>query len=185
MDWDSRLFLAINGMAGRWENVDWLMFALSQESNLIVPVLLLTMYWLWRNGREAIIGAPVLAGLIGISDWLGGQCKLLIARPRPCHVLHPVHELVGCGGTFSMPSNHAMNSAVAASFLFMLYPNSGWVSWPLVGLIGLSRVYLGGHYVTDVLTGWALGGMLGVGLGAGLCTWSRFRPKTPRTGTMA
>ena len=34
---------------------------------------------------------------------------------------------------------------------------------PILGLIGLSRVYLGAHYVTDVFVGWAIGLVLGGG----------------------
>ncbi|KPK16988.1 MAG: hypothetical protein AMK69_25960, partial [Nitrospira bacterium SG8_3] len=73
--------------------------------------------------------------------------------------------LVGCGGSFSMPSNHAMNSGTVVTFLVMLYPAMGWILWPFLGLIGLSRVYLGAHYVTDVLVGVALGALLGGGVG--------------------
>jgi len=69
--------------------------------------------------------------------------------------------MVGCGGSFSMPSNHAVNSSTAVAFLVVLYPSLGWVLWPLMALIGLSRVYVGAHYVTDVLVGWAIGLVLG------------------------
>ncbi|WP_455243604.1 phosphatase PAP2 family protein, partial [Petrachloros mirabilis] len=52
---------------------------------------------------------------------------------------------------------------------------SGWISWPLVGAIGLTRVYIGAHYVTDVLGGWVLGGVCGAGVGWLLLQWPRFR----------
>ena len=102
--------------------------------------------------------------MIGLSDLLGGQLKNLIGRSRPCQILAQVHEMVGCGGSFSMPSNHAINSSTAIAFLVTLYPSLGWVLWPLMALIGLSRVYLGGHYVTDVLVGWGIGLALGSGV---------------------
>jgi undecaprenyl-diphosphatase len=61
--------------------------------------------------------------------------------------------------------------------LQVLYPKSGWVSWPIVALTGFARVYVGAHYVSDVLGGWVLGGMLGGGAAWILLRWSQFRKK--------
>lgn len=165
MSVDEIWFSHINGLAGRYSFLDWFMFQMSQESNLLIPGLVVAGYWIWTKWGEAKIALPCLALLIGASDLLGGQIKMLIGRPRPCQVLAHVHELVGCGGTFSMPSNHAMNSGTAVAFLVMLYPALGWVLWPSLGLIGLSRVYLGAHYVTDIMVGIGLGALLGGGVG--------------------
>jgi undecaprenyl-diphosphatase len=164
MFFDEEWFRQINGWAGEYPFMDWFMFQCSQESNLLIPGILAVGYWVWAQWGEAKWAAPGLALLFGLSDLIGGQMKLLIGRARPCQVLAHIQELVGCGGTFSMPSNHAVNSSTAVAFLVVLYPSLGWVLWPLMALIGLSRVYLGGHYVTDVLVGWVIGLILGGGV---------------------
>jgi undecaprenyl-diphosphatase len=161
MTLDESLFRAINAFAGQLAALDWIMVELAKPGNLVYPGLLVAGYWLWKNWREcAIVSAVLTATIIG-TDAVGTQLKNIIQRPRPCLRLQGVYELLGCGGAFSFPSNHAVNTAAAAVFFQVLYPRSGWISWPLVAAIGFSRVYIGAHYVTDVLGGWVLGGAIG------------------------
>jgi undecaprenyl-diphosphatase len=172
MSVDESLFRAINGFAGQSAWLDELALGLSRSSLLWVPGVLLTGYWLWLSWREVLLAAPVLAGSIGLLDFVGARIKDLAARPRPCMAFLDIQS---CGKTFGFPSNHAINTATAAAFFHVLYPRSGWVSWPLVGLIGLSRVYIGAHYVTDVLGGWVIGGVFGAGVAWLLLRYSRVR----------
>nr|MBA3753185.1 phosphatase PAP2 family protein [Nitrospira sp.] len=139
MNWDESLFHVINGMAGRSAALDWIMVELAKPGNLFYPIILAAGYWLWHNRRECLIGSAMLAGVIGATDALGTQLKGLVQRPRPCLTLQEVQKLLGCGGAFSFPSNHAANTAAAAAFFHILYPRSGWISWPLMIAIGLSR----------------------------------------------
>lgn len=176
MSWDESFFRAINGLAGQSAWIDQWALNLSKSSLLWVPGIVLTVYWFWLSRREALLGAPTLAATIGIADFLGARLKDLIARPRPCMSLLDIHQVESaCGKVFSFPSNHAINTALAAAFLQVLYPRSGWVSWPLVGLIGLSRVYIGAHYITDVLGGWVIGGLFGAGIGWLVLRYARER----------
>lgn len=164
MSFDEEWFRVINGWAGQTPALDWFMVQCSREGNLLIPIILAVIYVGWTRWDEAKWSVPAMGLLIGLSDFIGGQLKNLIARPRPCQILSHVHELGGCGGSMSMPSNHAINSSAAIAFLVALYPSLGWILWPLMGLIGLSRVYLGAHYVTDVMAGWAVGLVLGGGV---------------------
>lgn len=172
---DEAIFYAINGLAERSAALDRAMLMLAQSSSLTVPLALAFGYWLWQRRWEALPGAAALGGLIIAGDFLGAQVKQWAVRVRPCHVLSGVHQLTGCGSTYSFPSNHALNTATAAAFFQILYPKTGWISWPLVAAIGFSRVYVGAHYVSDVLGGWMIGGLLGAAAGLLLLRWPRFR----------
>jgi undecaprenyl-diphosphatase len=87
--------------------------------------------------------------------------KALVGRLRPV-VAHPVAH----GGGNSFPSGHALDSlicygAVVVVLLPALTRRHRWVLTSLAGvivfLIGVSRVLLGVHFISDVLGGWSLG----------------------------
>jgi undecaprenyl-diphosphatase len=108
--------------------------------------------------RMAIFILLAVAGGTALSNAL----KLLFSRPRPDLVGHGVDVF-----TMSFPSGHAMLSAVTYLTLGTMLARmdaslSGrayimGLATFLTFVIGTSRVYLGVHYPTDVLAGWALG----------------------------
>lgn len=179
MTWDESLFLAINGFAGQSVVADYIFLQLGNRSTLYLPGACAIIYWIWSNRREALLGGPVLGAAVGLTDFFGGQLKWVFERVRPCRALTEAVKIEpsGCGGLFSFPSNHAANTAALAAFLHVLYPKSGWITWPIVAVVGFSRVFIGAHYVTDVLGGWMLGGMIGGGAAWALLQWPRFRKK--------
>ena len=115
--------------------------------------------------KGGIRGRIVVAGLILLvifSDQTGYRLlKEFFGRLRPCDVLTDVILPVGCTGTFSFPSNHALNNFAVAVFVTRFYPNYKWAFFITASLISLSRVYLGLHYPSDILGGAIIGVFFG------------------------
>ena len=133
------MFYAVNGVGrpiGRLGLVDAAMF-IGQESHPVdrgVSGLASVVRLASRpSGHGSALGVSV-----GVGDFVGTpNSSLWIARPRPCQALQNVHELTGCGGLFSMPSNHAVNAATAAAFLGVLFPKTRWpMGVPLLAVLG-------------------------------------------------
>jgi undecaprenyl-diphosphatase len=95
--------------------------------------------------------------------------KLAFARARP-----PAGEALVYAGGYAFPSGHAMASATFALALTVIAWPTAW-RWPALVLaaafallMGLSRVYLGVHWLTDVLAGWAMAGAVVTGTELGI-----------------
>jgi len=157
---DRGAFLVINGtlqnplfdLAMPALSNKWLGFLLA---GLLIPLLLT------RYGRRAVpvLGLAVLA--VALSDLGANTLKHLIQRIRPCHVITEVHLLAGCTRSFAMPSNHAANMFALAGALWVGLPAWRLPAFLLAAAVGYSRVYLGVHYVSDVIVGAICGLALG------------------------
>ena len=98
--------------------------------------------------------------------------KEAIARPRPFNVSDTIVNISDVVTDFSMPSGHTICATLIAIFLgaylFSVYKKKGqrvWVTLALVvyvGLVMLSRMYLGKHYLTDVIAGMSIAVVFGV-----------------------
>ncbi|WP_433660385.1 phosphatase PAP2 family protein [Nocardia sp. CA-128927] len=115
----------------------------------------------WRGYRRA----AALIAATGLGAWVlvdGG--KNLIGRTRP-----PIHDHLVVKTNFAYPSGHSLGSIAVIGVLAILLiprlrrPAARWIvgiaATIFVAAVGLSRIYLGVHWPTDVLGGWSLGAL--------------------------
>jgi undecaprenyl-diphosphatase len=87
-----------------------------------------------------------------VADLLGTLIRLAVPRHRP-----ELDPLVAIPHSHSFPSGHAATSFACATILAALEPRLRVPAYVLAVAIALSRVYVGVHYLTDVLAGALLG----------------------------
>ena len=129
---------------------------------VMVSVAVVGALWLWRRSGRETGAAALIAPTVATTLFL--VLKQIFARARPIIAGQPVLK------TYAFPSGHATASTAVCCTLAYVYWREGFISRrvalciaivpPL--LIGLSRVYLDVHWMTDVFGGWSLGLLVAV-----------------------
>lgn len=159
---DVTITQAVQAINAVWFSVlmqflSWMGFA--PQVNLIT-VLVVAFLYLTGLKWEAVVS---LVSVVGISI-VGATIKLLVDRPRPgADLVHVISQL----RDFSFPSGHVLYFTTFFGFLLflsytLLKPSWGRTVLMLIfgldiGLIGLSRIYEGQHWASDVLAAYLLG----------------------------
>jgi undecaprenyl-diphosphatase len=162
-DIDIDLLSVLNHPGTPW--LDGVMSAASNRGVLLAAAALAAIY-LWLKSPHRALAAVLLGLAIGAADLISVRLiKPAVDRPRPCKVdpQRVVHPL-GCGSGRSFPSTHATDTAAAAAVFAWGAPRLSTLGLAIVVLVGISRVYLGVHWPTDVLAGWAVGALVGMAL---------------------
>lgn len=150
---DAKITGWINATAGTNAVLDWAMVALSQFG---VPamVLVVMLQWWAKNDRFHVRHAALSAGLSFLLGLLLNQIILLfVQRVRP-YDAGVTHLLMAPSVDWSFPSDHATAGiAVAAAFALQRLPWRALALFAVALAICWSRVFVGTHYVTDVLGG--------------------------------
>jgi undecaprenyl-diphosphatase len=166
LDWDATVTL--NDWGG--DAVD-LFFNIMTHKLYAIPFYLVLLYFFqkklgWKNTAIALV---TIAILITVSDQLANLFKDGFERLRPFRepALEGVISKVGSsGGTYGFYSAHASSAIGLATFVSILLWNTHrWlcvitIIWAII--VAYSRIYLGLHYLGDVLMGALMGILLGV-----------------------
>jgi membrane-associated phospholipid phosphatase len=116
----------------------------------ILPLI----FWCWDKRRGARLGV-----LLMLSAYVNLTLKQLFDQPRPT----PDRvEVLADETSPGIPSGHAQNAVVVYGYLAaqIAWPWA-WVAAGLIAFaVGVSRIYLGVHFPSDVLGGWLIGGVV-------------------------
>jgi undecaprenyl-diphosphatase len=160
---DRPILLFAYSQASPWLDAVMYVFTRAGSSFVLAPFDIAVFFVLmWRRHRTA---AAFWVLAVAGAALLNLLAKQAFARTRPDLWISVLPET-----TYSFPSGHAMQSmAVVAAFTLLVWRTRWkWVTMALgalfVAMVGLSRVYWGVHYPSDILAGWvaALAWVLGL-----------------------
>ncbi|MBQ7071917.1 MAG: phosphatase PAP2 family protein [Bacteroidales bacterium] len=169
---DQDITLAINGLHTKFTDVVWQTFSNMQ---VWIPLYVLVIALvIWKAGwKKGLIYVASMALCLLVCDQFANLIKHYVCRTRPCHdsymLDHGLRLLEEAGGMFGFFSSHAANSfgfavcssqAVDASFK----NRQKWYAWIIfiwAALVSVSRMFVGKHYLGDVLVGTLVGLVLG------------------------
>src|SRR4030066_1654388 len=170
---DSSLFFLINqGLQNQF--LDLIMPFITQRYYILFALLAVPAFIKDRRKGFFVLGLSLISFVL--ADASSHMLKHIFERQRPCQVLENVRLLVGCGGSFSMPSNHAVNAFASAAAFSYFFRRAALPMFIIAMLVAFSRIYIGVHYPSDVFAG-ALWGFLTAGIVILMYRWSSERYK--------
>ena len=168
---DKSWFLAINqGWHSELLNPVFV-FLTSRSSSLFIMGIYL-VYLIYKRNKQEWIYFLAAGAAVGLADLVSSSVlKPLFERIRPCEVIAGVNfwnvdgnpdwkitdGITSYKGSKSFPSSHAANSMAFALFVGWQYKKMLTLLITVAVLVGISRVYVGVHYPSDVLGGMAAG----------------------------
>jgi undecaprenyl-diphosphatase len=153
--WDASLCLRIFKWNGK-KVPDRLMSWASRFGNgYLYPVIALIISVFDSSVMKPLFSAGMASAVVEATAYK--FVKSRTRRLRPSEVLPQIRNLIKFPDQFSFPSGHAAGAFMMATLLRHFYPALAVPFYVTASVIGVSRVYNGVHYPSDVVAGTALG----------------------------
>ena len=174
---DQKIILLLNG-----NNIlflDKIMWMVTQPVfGLPFYILFIYLFFTKYNFKNALKIILVIGFAVGLGDFIAHELiKETVQRYRPSHHIQIANQLnyflmsngtFYIGGKFGFVSNHATNMTIVGVLVYLFlkkhYPKSWIYLSILVLIISYSRIYLGVHYLSDIIGGWMLGIILSISI---------------------
>ena len=157
---DIQLFLSINRSFSN-HVLDQFFMVATEPVYYILPGILVALYFLKANWKKTVMVVTLATITVVLTETLCDDfLKPFFARPRPCNpdmMVTGARCIAGLKTSFSFPSAHAMNIFAQATLFTFLFPAKSVFFFLFAIVIGISRIYLGVHYPSDVASGALMG----------------------------
>lgn len=175
MTFDSDILLWINARGNHI--LDTVFVSLTNLGEATFVAILTVIIAAFLLYKRSYYRALLMLAAVGGADVLNILLKGMFERVRPDLWVHLVEET-----SFSFPSGHATASSAFALAIIAILWRSKWQPLAIglgvlyVFVIGFSRLYLGVHYPTDVMAGWAIS-LAWVSIATGIIYTRAFRTR--------
>lgn len=160
LEWEGAVLLWIQScLRGPLANAFFTFYTTLGNAGMLWIILSIAMLFFKRTRKAGAMGLAALLVSFVCTNLI---LKPLVHRTRPWLVIEGLIPLVSEGDPHSFPSGHT-SAAFAAACAWGPYLPRGWGNTAIVlaVLMGLSRLYVGVHFPTDVLAGAVIGCLSG------------------------
>lgn len=174
---DKDVTLAINSLHCPVSDYIWQVFS-DKEIWYVLYLVVLFFFFRRLGWKKALVVTVTCILCVVACDQLGNVCKDFFQRLRPCRdaemISRGLHMLEGRGSMYGFYSAHAANTMGFAACSYWGFRNDSRYSYRRYGiiitiwalLVGISRVFVGKHFLGDVLVGFVVGFAIGRALAA-------------------
>lgn len=191
---DQQITLLLNSWNSSWSDSFWLMMS---NKGFWIPTYAICVFYLFKRlgWKKALIVIASAAVAFALCDQLSNMVKHGVSRLRPSYSFKMLdgglNVLERRGGYYGFFSAHAANAYAVALCLIIGFRNdpthtyNAFCKWALAWamLVSVSRIFVGKHYLGDILVGAVIG--IAVGYFVGMLTRyliQKYIDKVPPTG---